>query len=63
MSKQFVRCCDTTTMTNRIYIKENEVYFRLVDLASYNNIIEYCPWCGVLLDLNLEMTPTDSEKS
>lgn len=55
MSKQFVRCCDDTRDGAYIWLDEDIPY----SCFRYNadgTVIEYCPFCGILLDLNLEMS-------
>jgi hypothetical protein len=51
-SKEFVRCCDITRASDLIYIEQASIYFRY---AGDGKEIVFCPWCGTLLDLNLEM--------
>lgn len=51
---EWVRCCETT--------KENLIYLSVDNkfhLSDSDEIIQYCPWCGKLLDTNL----IDNEKS
>jgi hypothetical protein len=55
MSKQFVRCCDTTKQNDMIYFFEEKDATGFCYNAD-DVYIEYCPWCGVLLDWNLPMT-------
>ena len=54
MSKQFVRCCEDTANEDNIYFDDDDNDFKMSGI--YDAPIYYCPWCGVLLDLNLEMT-------
>ena len=46
---EWVRCCDSTKNLNLIYLSD-ENDFRL---SNYDYVIDYCPWCGKLLDTNL----------
>ena len=49
MNSEWVRCCKVTKNHNLIYLREDNT-FRLSD----NDLdVEYCPWCGKLLDTNL----------
>ena len=50
--KWFVRCCEETQYDN-IYLDEADAVFRY---TGNNEQFQYCPWCGVLLDMNLPMT-------
>jgi hypothetical protein len=46
----WVRCCETTKTYNAIRLDENNE-FQLEILIP--DAIQYCPWCGKLLDTNL----------
>ena len=55
MPRQFVRCCGDTEKYDLIY------YFDDVDAPGFcynadDAYIQYCPFCGVMLDTNLPMT-------
>jgi hypothetical protein len=56
MPRQFVRCCEETAegdYGNVIYLDEKAGVFRY---ALDDQPFQYCPFCGVLLDMNLPMT-------
>jgi hypothetical protein len=55
LKKLFVRCCEETTGENgdNIWLDEEAYLFRY---AGNDKQIYYCPWCGILLDTNLEMS-------
>ena len=46
----FVKCCERND--KRIYIVFEDNLFYL-EGEGYDTRIEYCPWCGILLDTNL----------
>ncbi len=48
-TKEYVRCCETTKNFNVICL-ETTNKFEIRDIPMP---IEYCPWCGKLLDTNL----------
>lgn len=58
MSKLFVRCCGDTTVEDNIWFDEDEPCFRY---AGNDEPFIYCPWCGILLDTNLEMSEGHDE--
>ena len=46
-----VKCCKDNEKHNSIYYDDSDdPCFRLTDS---DDPIEYCPWCGILLDTNL----------
>ncbi len=49
MNTEWVRCCKTTKNLNLIYLGDNNMFH----LSDNDYRIDYCPWCGVLLDTNL----------
>lgn len=59
MAKLFVRCCEENELDN-IYLDDANsiLVFRY---TGNEEIFQYCPWCGVLLDLNLEMSAEGQE--
>ena len=52
MSKLYVRCCEDNNDDN-IWFDEDTACFRY---GGNDEEFVYCPWCGVLLDMNLDMT-------
>jgi len=46
----YVKCCERND--KRIYIVFEDDLFYLVG-ERHDTCIEYCPWCGILLDVNL----------
>lgn len=52
MNKNFVKCCQAACENNIVYIDWQTMEFKLVGLEKP---ITYCPWCRILLDLNLPM--------
>ncbi len=53
MATQYVRCCERTREADYIWLDEECAVFRYIpDTEPF----EYCPFCGILLDLNLEMS-------
>lgn len=51
--RQYVRCCEYTQKVNDIYFDEIDPCFRL---QYSDDPVEYCPTCGILLDMNLDMS-------
>lgn len=52
----YVRCCERTKEHNLIFLSLNELKFYFEGIPSshhFDQSIEYCPWCGQLLDMNL----------
>ncbi len=47
----YVKCCDRNH--HRIYLVHQDNLFYLNCDDGYDTCIEYCPWCGILLDTNL----------
>ena len=48
----FVKCCERNK--NYIYFTYEDNTFNLdSDCGSLTTEIQYCPWCGILLDTNL----------
>lgn len=45
----YVKCCDRNKKSIYLLHANNLFYFDSVDAFP----IEYCPWCGILLDTNL----------
>jgi hypothetical protein len=58
MAKLYVRCCEANKgeYGDNIYFDNKDCSFRY---AVNNDVFTYCPWCGILLDLNLEMTRSE----
>ena len=46
---EWVRCCDITKDENNIYLAPDNTF----RYSANDEIIQYCPWCGNLLDINL----------
>jgi hypothetical protein len=49
---EWVRCCETTRESDIIYLWNGDTF----TLSVEDNVeleIQYCPWCGKLLDTNL----------
>ena len=48
----FVKCCERNK--NYIYLTYDDNLFNIDDEGGMmSSSIEYCPWCGILLDTNL----------
>ena len=48
----FVKCCERNK--NYIYLTYDDNLFNIDDESGVlSSNIEYCPWCGILLDTNL----------
>lgn len=49
----FVRCCSKTKQCNIIYYSEDpHGFYNISDDERW----EFCPWCGTLLDTNLDIS-------
>lgn len=69
MNKLFVRCCDTNKPNKETGDSGDNIYLDWENLPptrgrvpvfrymGNDEVFEYCPWCGILLDTNLDMTP------
>jgi len=49
-STEYIRCCDVTKTNNAIRLEDDNRFYLEILIPD---AIEYCPWCGVLLDTNL----------
>lgn len=61
MARDYVRCCDANKGEDgdNIYLDYDDNAFK--QSGIYDAPIYYCPWCGILLDINLEMSPAWEE--
>ena len=51
---EYAQCCEVTKEWRCIFISSSDNKFYLDGIGRYKHVnIEYCPWCGKLLDTNL----------